>query len=421
MHAPQIMRIIFNRSFFQKIFAWFLLAAIAYFFRDFFIIFLMTFLFAYLFSNLWEFIRGKLLTLFKHIKNKESRARFEKLANLNFLVLLVYLAFIGVIIFIISSLVPKIANDLSELAKQIPFLQNQMDLALTKLKEIKNINQDIQSTVSQVFSTQNLTIVMNLLEKLKSLWAFLVQFIISLILSYILVVDKAKVKVYLENIKKGNFAFIYYEYEIVFQKIVNSFGMIFKAQSMVALFNSFFTAVWLCIIGFVNNVLTSNHGVVTGTPFPYFPYLITLALVVFILGFVPVVWVFLSSIPILIIGYTYFPGASVNVVIEIVIMITIIHAIEAYYLNPRIVSSYSSFPMSLTLLMLLLWENLFGMVWLLIWVPIFYLIIDIMKETDKYITRVRGITKAVSTAESLTREAIEDNIRLSRSGKRAEK
>lgn len=412
MHVPQIVKIIFNRSLFQKIFAWFLLAAIAYFFRDFFIIFLMTFLFAYLFSNLGEFIRGKLLLLFRHVKNKESRARFEKFANLNFLVLLVYLLFIGVIIFIISNLVPKMVDDLSDLAKQIPFLQNQVDLALTKLKEIKNINQDIQSTVTQVFSTQNLTIVMSLFEKLKSLWAFLVQFIISLILSYILVVDKAKVKVYLEDIKKGNFAFIYYEYEIVFQKIVNSFGMIFKAQSMIALFNSFFTAVWLGIIGFINNA---------GTPFPYFPYLITLALVVFILGFVPVVWVFLSSIPILIIGYTYFPGASVNVVIEIIVMITIIHAIEAYYLNPRIVSSYSSFPMSLTLLMLLLWENLFGMVGLLVWVPIFYLIIDLMKEVDKYITRVRGITKAVSTAESLTREAIEENIRLSRSGKRAEK
>lgn len=169
MHVPQIVKIIFNRSLFQKIFAWFLLAAIAYFFRDFFIIFLMTFLFAYLFSNLGEFIRGKLLLLFRHVKNKESRARFEKFANLNFLVLLVYLLFIGVIIFIISNLVPKMVDDLSDLAKQIPFLQNQVDLALTKLKEIKNINQDIQSTVTQVFSTQNLTIVMSLFEKLKSL------------------------------------------------------------------------------------------------------------------------------------------------------------------------------------------------------------------------------------------------------------
>ena len=405
MHVPQIIRIIFNRSFFQKIFAWVLLAAMAYFFRDFFIIFLMTFLFAYLFSNLGEFLRKKLLAFFKHIKNKAIRTRLEKLANLNFLVLLVYLLFIGAIVFIISNLVPKMVDDLSGLAKQIPFLQNQADLALSKLREIKTLNQDIQSTVSQVFSTQNLTIVMNLLDKVKSFGTFVIQFVISLILSYILVVDKARVKVYLEDIKKGNFAFIYYEYEIVFQKIVNSFGMIFKAQSVVALFNSVFTAAGLYTIGLMNGAT--------------FPYIVTLALVVFILGFVPVVGVFLSSIPILIIGYTYFPFVAVKVVIEIIIMITIIHSIEAYYLNPRIVSSYASFPMSLTLLMLLLGENLFGIVGLLVGVPVFYLIIDVMKELDKYITRVRSVAHVVSNAEALTRESIENDIRLSRSGKKA--
>jgi len=407
MHVPQIIRIIFNRSLFQKIFAWLLLAAIAYFFRDFFIIFLMTFLFAYLFSNLGEFIRRKLLNFFKHVKNKNIRGKLEKLANFNFLVLLVYLAFIGAIIFIISNLVPKIVDDLSGLAKQIPFLQDQINLTLSKLDEIKGINQSVHESVSQLFSTQNFQLVWNLLGNLKSVWAFLAQFLISLILSYILVVDKDKVKIYLEDIKKGNYSFIYYEYEVVFQKIVDSFGMIFKAQSVVALFNSFFTAVSLYFIGWLNN--------------DSFPYVITLALVVFILGFVPVLGVFLSSIPILIIGFTHYPQSAFNVVIEIVVMITIIHSIEAYYLNPRIVSSYSRFPMSLTLLMLLLGENLFGIVGLLIWVPIFYLVVDILRELDKYITRVRGIAKAVSTAETLTRESIEENIRLSRSGKRAEK
>jgi predicted PurR-regulated permease PerM len=234
----------------------------------------MTFLFAYLFSNLGEFIQKRLHQLFKHIKNKTIRAKLEKFTNLNFLVLLVYLLFIGAIIFIFSNLIPKLVEDLSDLAKQIPFLQSQIDLTLSKLNEIKNINQNIQTTISQVFSTQNFQIILNLLANLKSVGAFLAQFVISLILSYILIVDKEKVKEYLEDIKKGNFSFIYYEYEIVFQKVVDSFGMIFKAQSVVALFNATATAVALYFIGAAN-----------GTSFPY---IITLALVVFILGFVPV-------------------------------------------------------------------------------------------------------------------------------------
>jgi len=45
--------------------------------------------------------------------------------------------------------------------------------------------------------------------------------------------------------------------------------------------------------------------------------------------------------------------------------------------------------------------------------------IDIMKELDKYITRVRGVAKVVSNAEAMTRESLESDIRLSRSGKKA--
>jgi len=94
MHVPQLVKIIFNRSFFQKIFAWLLLATIAYFFRDFFVIFLMTFLFAYLFSNLGDFIRTKLLAIFGRCKNKKTANFLKKFANYNFLVLVVYLVFI---------------------------------------------------------------------------------------------------------------------------------------------------------------------------------------------------------------------------------------------------------------------------------------------------------------------------------------
>jgi hypothetical protein len=61
------------------------------------------------------------------------------------------------------------------------------------------------------------------------------------------------------------------------------------------------------------------------------------------------------------------------------------------------------------------------MVGLLIGVPIFYLTIDILKELDKYITRVRGVAHVVSKAEEMTRDSLDNDIRLSRSGKRAVK
>jgi predicted PurR-regulated permease PerM len=48
---------------------------------------------------------------------------------------------------------------------------------------------------------------------------------------------------------------------------------------------------------------------------------------------------------------------GMTAVIEIVFLITLIHAIEAYYLNPKIVSSFVRIPVSLTFLILIVSEH----------------------------------------------------------------
>lgn len=47
-------------------------------------------------------------------------------------------------------------------------------------------------------------------------------------------------------------------------------------------------------------------------------------------------------------------------------MMTIVHAIEAYILNPKIVSSYIDFPVFITFIILIVSEHFFGLVGLLI-------------------------------------------------------
>ncbi len=47
-------------------------------------------------------------------------------------------------------------------------------------------------------------------------------------------------------------------------------------------------------------------------------------------------------------------------------MIALVHAIEAYYLNPKIVSSYVHFPVFVTFLILLVSEHIAGLLGLLI-------------------------------------------------------
>lgn len=124
---------------------------------------------------------------------------------------------------------------------------------------------------------------------------------------------------------------------------------------------------------------------------------------------------FLSAIPILIIGYNYGGG---NVILAILGMAVFIHAVEAYYLNPKIVSSYMELPVFLTFLVLLVSEHLFGFVGLLIGVPIFYILVDVLKDMDHFVTQIRHASQALHATQDKTKEALTADIRLSRSGQR---
>lgn len=166
--------------------------------------------------------------------------------------------------------------------------------------------------------------------------------------------------------------------------------------------NAILTTIGLLVISFI-------HG---GNSFPF---IATLGIVVFIFGFIPVLGFFISSVPILIIGFNY---GGMNVIAAIIIMIAIVHAVEAYYLNPKIVSSYMEFPVFITFLVLLLSEHFFGFIGLLVGVPMFYIAVDTIKDLDLYVDKIKKISHTIDTAKTSTKEAIHKNIRLSRSGKR---
>jgi predicted PurR-regulated permease PerM len=70
-------------------------------------------------------------------------------------------------------------------------------------------------------------------------------------------------------------------------------------------------------------------------------------------------------------------------------MIAVVHAIEAYYLNPRIVSSYVHIPVFVTFIILLLSEHFFGLIGLLIGVPLFIITLGFIEDLDRYINSIK--------------------------------
>ena len=353
--------LIFSKTFAYKFISYFLFVLFLIIFRDFLGIIILTFIFWYLFYSIAKYFKEKIDyvidKLFKHKPNNF----LKRMLSLDLMIILVYLWFIWIIAFTVSRMIPKLIYELSHLPNTFPFI--------AELKWIMKFNHELGTNLKQLMNSSDFSIYAEVFQRLKTFSIISLKVILSLFMSFIFLLDRVKLWEYLWNIKKSNFNFIYKEYKIIFDKVVKSFWVIIKAQATIALVNTILTTIWLILIGYM------NWG-------PY-PFLLTLSLIVFLAGFIPVLWTFISSVPILIIWYTAFSEAGIRFVIEVIILISVIHFIEAYLLNPKIVSKILSLPVSITFVILIFSEKLFWIAWLLLWISLFYFIVWILSDIDR--------------------------------------
>ncbi len=120
-------------------------------------------------------------------------------------------------------------------------------------------------------------------------------------------------------------------------KFINTFGVIIEAQLIIAVVNTTITTITLIFLKM--------------------PNIPTLAVMVFFLSLIPVAGAIISVIPLTIIAYTV---GGVQSAVIIIIMIIIIHFLEAYVLNPRLMASRTELPGFFTIVIMLVAERLFG-------------------------------------------------------------
>lgn len=370
-----ILPLIFSETFFQKLFAFWLLALIGYLLRSFLALFLITFVFSYLFLELATIVANRLHEWWLHAKNDRAKKLALKYSTINYVVTGLYIIFVAIIIVIFINIVPKIGSEIENLARSAPRLASAgQDLAIRIESEL-GINLWAKDIVSGFFNENTIEgMGQQALQYIREAWVILTKFFIGLILSFIFIIERDRVKSFFRQMQDGNFRFLYRQYVSVALKIRDGFWLIFKAQSIIALTNAIITGVGLLLIGFFASQWVGG-----------FPYIFTLSLIVFIFGFIPVFGTILSTIPIIIIGYGY---GGFPVVTAILVMMTIVHAIEAYILNPKIVSSYIDFPVFVTFVILIVSEHFFGLIGLLIGVPLFSILLGFMKDFDEYISSI---------------------------------
>ncbi|MBC1272002.1 AI-2E family transporter [Listeria booriae] len=319
----------YNRSF-RRVLVFVLVAFVLYLMRSMIDIILLTFIFSFLINRLENFIL-KRISIYRKI----------------IVIVLYALIALGITLLIVKY-IPMLIEQLDQLIRSIngfytkPGNNETVNYIMNLLKEFevtKYVNDGVQF----------------LFAYLANIGVVAMNTFIALILSLFFSLGKERLILFTSNFGHSKVAFIYEELSYFGRKFNETFGKVIEAQFMIALVNCVLTTIALWIMGF--------------------PQLFSLAIMVFLLGLIPVAGVIISMVPLTIIAYTI---GGVNYVLIILVLVVVIHAIESYILNPKLMSAKTDLPVFYTFIILIFSEHFFGIWGLIVGIPVFMFLLDVL-------------------------------------------
>ncbi|GAX05961.1 membrane protein [Secundilactobacillus pentosiphilus] len=280
----------------------------------------------------------------------------------------IYLLIFGLIGYGIIHFVPEIAKQSISLVKSVTSFYDSKSAAsnadinwlMTNLKQM-HVSTQIESGVSALFTYVG------------SITTMGITFVLSLILSFFYTSEFDELNAFGRNFLSSPLGWLFGDIKFFAEKFINTFGVVIEAQIFIALVNTAITSVTLLFMKIPN---------VPG-----------LAIMVFLLSLIPVAGALISVVPLSMVAYAVGGWQSV---IAIIIMIICIHALEAYVLNPRFMSSKTHLPAFFTFIVLLASEKLFGTWGLIVGLPIFTFFLDILQIKTLTKDKTQGKKKVVT-------------------------
>ena len=297
-----------------------------------------TFILVYLFYNLLSGVQKKLF----------SKLPFNVPNGL--VLALLYIVFIGILVILGSEVVPKAAVWVTAFTEQIiNFDIEAFKSALSpRLAEAIN-NFDLDSGFNYLVTL----LITKLGEFSARIGSLTFSLIVSMLLSFVIVVEKDDIVEFGKRVEDSKISFIYNYFMIFGGNFCKTFGKVMKVQLIIALVNSALSMIGLKFIGFEAIV-----------PF---------GVMIFVLGLIPVAGVIISLFPLCIMALNI--GGIIKIV-EVCIMVCVLHAIEAYILNPKLMSAKTRLPVCFVFIILLVGEHYMGVWGLIMGVPIFIFIMS---------------------------------------------
>ncbi|MDP2955003.1 MAG: AI-2E family transporter [Longimicrobiales bacterium] len=320
----------------KKALIWFVFLALLYSLRDVFAILFLTFLISFVANTA--------------IVRAGGRLKIHR----RWIVVLTYLLFVGLMAGAIAFVLPNVRAEgmaFVEFAAGLdaPRVDAELDRALAGRPGLASLAESLQvrEELHEALRSLRGGFVATAGQSLRTAFRAVNYFLVSLIFSFLIMLDLAAMKAWIVTMKDTRLGAIYDEIAGTVVQFGGVLGQVFQAQMVIAVANTALTTVGLLVLGV--------------------PSVAFLALVVFLCSFVPVLGVFASSVPI---GLLALRDGGVGSFLAVVGWIGVIHAIEAYVLNPRIMAHKMELNPVLVLVILFISHHYFGLWGVLLGVPV---------------------------------------------------
>jgi predicted PurR-regulated permease PerM len=296
-------------------------------------LFLLTFVFTYFIYTMQNFVMKRL----------------GRIVPLNYGVVTVifYLVFATLISFFIYRYVPIVINQIINIINQISEFDFKSNIHIQKylLPVFEQI--DIKGYTKGGVNF--------LLQLAADIGTWSINIFIALMLSMFFMLEKHKVAEFMRKFKDSRIGGFYRYLHYFGTNFLNSFGKVIQAQILIAITNASLSVIGLKIIGFKQ--------------------LLGLGVMIFFFSLIPVAGTIASLIPLSIIAFNI--GGVIEIV-YVLIMISALHALESYVLNPKFMASKTELPVFIIFIILIVSEHFMGVWGLLIGIPLFMFLLDLI-------------------------------------------
>jgi len=201
--------------------------------------------------------------------------------------------------------------------------------------------------------------------------------LLALLFSFLILFDSVRLSSLMKSLHNSRLRDFYQETAQPVIRFAYVVGRAIQAQAMIACVNTFLTLIGLIALGI--------------------PSVALLSLIVFVCSFIPVLGVFISTTPMVLVALN---TGGLTLAIAVVVMITVIHIIEAYGLNPLIYGKHLKLNPVLVLIILLVAYHTFGLWGMILGVPVaYYFIHDVFGVPVWDERRIEPVESSINAGE----------------------